>query len=44
MFDVTMGCWDGAEICELTGVYILCKLTSFFGVSDVDLGMTDWLF
>ena len=19
MFDVTMGCWDGAEVCELTG-------------------------
>ena len=26
MFDVTMGSFDGAEICELVGLYILYKL------------------
>ena len=28
-FDIPMGCYDGAEICELVGIYIqnkLCKL------------------
>ena len=23
MFDVTMGSWDGAEVCELVGFYLL---------------------
>ena len=27
MFDVAMGCYDGAEVCELVGLYILHKLT-----------------
>ena len=27
-FDVPMGSYDGAEICELVGLYILHKLTS----------------
>ena len=27
-FDVPMGCFDGAEVCELVGVYILHLLTS----------------
>ena len=35
MFDVTMGCWDGAEVCELTGAYILGKLISFFNISNI---------
>ena len=43
MFDVTMGCWDGAEVCELTGVYILGKLTSFFAFNDIDLYRDDGL-
>ena len=25
-FDVTMGAWDGAECCELVGLYLLDKL------------------
>ena len=37
MFDVSMGCWDGAEVCELAGVYKLGKLTSFFGMNDIGL-------
>ena len=27
-FDVPMGSYDGAEVCELVGLYILHKLTS----------------
>ena len=43
MFDVTMGCWDGAEVCELTGAYILGNLTSFFNISDIGLYRDDGL-
>ena len=25
-FDVPMGCLDGAEVCDLTGLYILSKI------------------
>ena len=25
-FDVPMGCYDGAEVCELVGTYVLSKL------------------
>ena len=25
-FDIPMGCYDGAEICELVGIYIQNKL------------------
>ena len=30
-FDVTMGRYDGAEICELVGLFILLKLKDTFG-------------
>ncbi|XP_044172000.1 uncharacterized protein LOC122956391 [Acropora millepora] len=30
-FDVTMGSYDGAEICELIGLFILSKLKDAFG-------------
>lgn len=30
-FDVTMGCYDGAEICELVGLFILQALKQRFG-------------
>ena len=29
-FDVPMGCLDGAEVCDLTGLYILSKIKSVF--------------
>ena len=32
-FDVTMGSFDGAEICELVGLYVLNKLRTRFGAS-----------
>ena len=31
-FDVTMGSYDGAELCELVGLYILYRLGQRFGV------------
>ena len=31
LFDVTMGSFDGAEICELVGLYLLDKLSSLIG-------------
>ncbi len=33
LFDVTMGSYDGAEICELVGLFILNKLGQKFGES-----------
>ena len=30
MFDVEMGCYDGAEVCELVGLYILHKHSSAY--------------
>ena len=30
-FDVTMGAYDGAELCELVGLYILNKLEEIIG-------------
>ena len=30
MFDVTMGSYDGAETCELIGVYMLSLITTKF--------------
>ena len=34
-FDVPMGCYDGAELCELVGSFILNKLTSIVNKSDI---------
>ena len=30
LFDVTMGCFNGAEICELIGMYALATLPTLF--------------
>ena len=29
-FDVPMGCFDGAEVCEMVGTFILNKLKNVF--------------
>ena len=42
-FDVPMGCFDGAEICELVGTYIQSKLTNIMGKEDVGLYRVDGL-
>ena len=36
-FDVPIGCYDGAEICELVGYFILNQLGSV--ISQNDLGL-----
>ena len=36
-FDVTMGSNDGAEICELTGIYILSQLSNLLPQKDIGL-------
>jgi hypothetical protein len=43
MFDVTMGSYDGAEICELVGLFILSKLEAKFGKNQVGLYRDDGL-
>ena len=42
-FDVTMGCNDGAEICELTGICILSQLSNLLPREDTGLyGDDNW--
>ena len=43
MFDVGMGCYDGAEVCELVGLYILHTLQSKFPEGDIGLYRDDGL-
>ena len=42
-FDVPMGCFDGAELCETIGIYILTKLQKVFQKDDVGLYRDDGL-
>ena len=35
VFDVTMGSWDGAEVADLVGLYLLSQLTDL----NLDLGL-----
>ena len=42
-FDVPMGCFDGAEICELVGTYIQSKLTNIMNKEDLGLYRYDGL-
>ena len=42
-FDVPMGCFDGAEICELFGTYIQSKLTNIMNKEDILLYWHDGL-
>ncbi len=43
LFDVTMGSYDGAEVCELVGLFILNKLSAKFGQENVGLYRDDGL-
>ena len=36
-FDVPMGCYDGAEVCELVGIYILNKLSNIIDIDSIGL-------
>ena len=39
--DVTMGSYDGAEICELVGLYLLDKLANLMEKDHIDLHRDD---
>ena len=43
LFDVTMGSFDGAEVCELVGLYLLDKLSKLLGKDNVGLYRDDGL-
>ena len=43
LFDVTMGSFDGAEICEIVGLYLLSKLAVLMGKENVGLYRDDGL-
>ena len=43
LFDVTMGSFDGAEICELVGLYLLDKLSLLTGKGNTGLYRDDGL-
>ena len=38
-----MGCYDGAEVCELVGAFILTKLSSIINKNDIGLYRDDGL-
>ena len=42
-FNVTMGSYDGAEICELVGIYVLTRLATMIKKSDCGLYRDDGL-
>ena len=42
-FDVTMGCFDGAEICELVGLYIQSNLENILPKNNFGLYRDDGL-
>ena len=42
-FDVTMGAYDGAEICEIVGIYLLSLLTKKYSKEDIGLYRDDGL-
>ena len=43
-FDVTMGSYDGAELCELIGIYIQSLLTNILSKNNMSLYRDDGLF
>ena len=42
-FDVTMGSYDGAELCELVGLFVLNKLSNLYGLDTCGLYRDDGL-
>ena len=43
LFDVTMGSWDGAEVCELVGLYLLNQLKDLIPIENAGLYRDDGL-
>ena len=42
-FDVTMGAYDGAEICELVGIFMLSLFSKTFSSNNIGLYRDDGL-
>ena len=40
-FDVTMGAYDGAEVCELVGIYMLNKISKHYNINSMGLYRDD---
>ena len=43
LFDVTMGAYDGAEVCELVGIFILYQLSLKYNKNNIGLYRDDGL-
>ena len=43
LFDVTMGAYDGANVCELVGNYLLYELSKLYEKKDIELYRNDRL-
>ena len=43
LFDVTMGAYDGAEVCELVGTFLLYKRSLKYNKNDIGLYRDDGL-
>ena len=43
LFDVTMGAYDGAEVCELVETYLLCKISLKYRRNEIGLYRDDGL-
>ena len=43
LFDVTMGAYDGAEVCELVGTFLLHKLSLKYNKNNIGLYCDDGL-
>ena len=43
LFDVTMGAYDGAEVCELVGTYLLYEIAKLYEKKDIGLYRDDGL-
>ena len=43
LFDVTMGSFDGAEVCEMVGLFLLHQLAKLVGKSNIGLYRDDGL-
>ena len=39
LFDVTMGAYDGAEVCKLVGIFMLDKISDTYDKNDIGLGL-----
>ena len=36
-FDITIGAYDGAEVCELVGIYMLNKISKQYNINNMGI-------